>query len=190
MCKVEWCSNKPVRSGKGYCRMHYDQIRKYGTTTSYRPAGRRNEYYKKDNYTELHILDKEGNTKVITKVDNDNVEELKKYSFRYEDGKYIKTVKQNQTLYLHQAVMGIYEGYEVDHINRNKLDNRKKNLRIVDRKTNANNIYRKETCYITKDKRNLTKPYVLRVRRKYIGYYKTLKEAMEVRDKMLGYKYN
>lgn len=30
MCKVEWCSGKPNVSGRGYCRKHYDQIRKYG----------------------------------------------------------------------------------------------------------------------------------------------------------------
>lgn len=30
MCAVEWCNNKPHPSGKGYCRRHYDQIRKCG----------------------------------------------------------------------------------------------------------------------------------------------------------------
>ena len=44
VCKVDWCNNKPNRSGKKYCRMHYDQIRKYGKIINYRPVGKRNEY--------------------------------------------------------------------------------------------------------------------------------------------------
>lgn len=42
--------------------------------------------------------------------------------------------------YLHRAIMGdIPEGYEIDHINRNTLDNRKDNLRIVTRSQNLQN---------------------------------------------------
>ena len=96
MCKVDWCDNKPNISGKGYCRLHYDQIRKYGNITTFRPPGKRNKYVDKEEYVELHILDSEGNTKVIAKVDKDDVDMLKKYSFRYEDNRYIKTLKNGK----------------------------------------------------------------------------------------------
>ncbi|MEK6291064.1 MAG: HNH endonuclease [Paraburkholderia tropica] len=44
------------------------------------------------------------------------------------------------TVYLHRAIMECPEGYEVDHINGDPLDNRRANLRIVLRKQNAQNI--------------------------------------------------
>lgn len=181
MCKVEWCNAKECISGKGYCRLHYNQIRKYGTITNYRTRGNRNEYINKGDYSILQILNSNGEVKADVLVDTEDVEMLKHYSFRYEDGKYVKTVVKNKTLYLHRLLLNYYSDLEIDHINRNKLDNRKCNLRIVNRKVNANNITRKDTCYITKIKRNLNKPYCLKIKGKYIGYYKTLDEALLVK---------
>lgn len=182
MCKVEWCNNTQLIGKTNLCRNHYEQMKKYGKIKEERPRGKRNKYVLKDEYAELLILDSEGNIKVKAKVDKDNVEELKRYSFRYEKDKYIKTFKNKKTIYLHQLVVGKEDGLEVDHINRDKLDNRKSNLRIVDRKTNANNIARKENSGITKKNRNLTKPYCLKVKGKYIGYYATLEEAKNKRN--------
>ena len=142
MCRVEWCNNKQTIGKTNLCRNHYSQMNKYGKILSKRPRGKRNEYIIHDDYAELSILDSNGEVIIKSLVDKDDVDKLKKYSFRYEKNRYIKGSNKGKTIYLHQAVMGIYDGYEVDHINRN------------------------------------------------IGYYKTLKEAMEVRDKMLGYKYN
>lgn len=48
------------------------------------------------------------------------------------------------TEYLHRMVLGLdrwsVDGREVDHINRNKLDNRRANLRIVERRENGQNL--------------------------------------------------
>ena len=69
-------------------------------------------------------------------VDDDDYEKLRQYNWSYhgrgyaargfhKDGKLV-IVK------MHQAVMGkTPEGYVIDHINGNKLDNRKTNLRLV-----------------------------------------------------------
>ena len=183
MCKVEWCNNKQIINNSDLCRNHYNQMKRYGKILEERPRGKRNEYIVYNDYAKLNILDKNGNIKITALVDIDDVDKLKRYSFRYDTGKYIKAAQKGKTKYLHRIVLNYDGDMEVDHINRNKLDNRKSNLRIVDRKTNANNIYRKETNSIVKVKRNLTKPYLLRIKRRYIGYYETLEEAIKVRDK-------
>ena len=184
MCVIAWCNNKPIWNN--YCRKHYDEIRKYGKITNNRPRGKRNDYIICNNYAELIILDKEGLEIVRTKIDIEDVDKLKMYSFRYDKGHYIKGVTNNKNIYLHRIVMDYNGNLEIDHINRNKLDNRKCNLRIVDRVMNANNIERKKTCGISKTKRKLKKPYQLKIKKKYIGYYKTLEEAINARNNLVS----
>ena len=59
-------------------------------------------------------------------------------------------VKQKQTfLYLHKMIMEPSEPFWIDHINRDKLDNRKSNLRLVTPTENANNRFLKNKIHST-----------------------------------------
>jgi hypothetical protein len=49
-------------------------------------------------------------------------------------------VESRRTVALHQLILKAPEGMEVDHLNRNPLDNRRKNLRAVPHKHNSQNV--------------------------------------------------
>lgn len=47
---------------------------------------------------------------------------------------------ERKTLYLHREILKPPGGLEVDHVNRNKLDNRRENLRVVTHQQNQQNL--------------------------------------------------
>lgn len=89
----------------------------------------------------MQILNLSKNKK--TTVDNENFELLNQWKWSY-DGNYAvrkKWINKKQIRFLlHRQIMGFPKGLEIDHINRDKLDNRKSNLRIVTREQNVNNM--------------------------------------------------
>ena len=90
---------------------------------------------------------------------------------------------------MHRLIMGVLDDRKstVDHINRNKLDNRKSNLRLVSRSQNAVNSDRSDaSTYITK--RSDSGCYRVQIRRDGIVYSKntkTMSEAQAWRDGFL-----
>ena len=80
---------------------------------------------------------------MVVVVDERDYEELSKYKWR-SDGKYairISSLKlgKRRKIYMHVQIMGKIEGLEIDHINGNKLDNRRENLRHVTTAQNQQN---------------------------------------------------
>lgn len=57
--------------------------------------------------------------------------------------KYLIRNSSNRTVSFHSQLMGPESGMEIDHINRNGLDNRRANLRFVTHQQNQNNLSRK-----------------------------------------------
>lgn len=78
-----------------------------------------------------------------TLVDQDDLTKLAKYNWYENDQgycytKYYLNGKQKH-LRMHRFIMNTPDGEDTDHINRNRLDNRKANLRVVDRTQNNYN---------------------------------------------------
>lgn len=106
---------------------------------------------------------------------------------------------KTRTLLLHRLVMGVTDPKVlIDHIDRNNtLDNRKTNLRLADRKTNAMNRKVRKTSgtgfkgvekVIQKNKKSPDwvsyRAYIgIEGKHKFLGYYKTPEEAAQAYDK-------
>jgi len=93
-----------------------------------------------------------------------------------------------QRKYLHNFIMWSPDGFDIDHINKNPLDNRKCNLRIVSRgQNNANgtriNKHGHRGIHFASGDRN--KPWCAEIKhnktKKHLGYFLTKDEAIEAR---------
>ena len=71
-------------------------------------------------------------------VDEDDLEEICRYEW-YQHMGYARARTADGEVHMSHVVCPCPEGLEVDHINRNKLDNRKSNLRVVTRSENCAN---------------------------------------------------
>lgn len=78
-------------------------------------------------------------------IDIDNYEDVSQYTWRISKKRskyYVITgsFKKGTMRYLHNLIIGdVPEGYEIDHIDGNSLNNMSKNLRIVNRQENVDN---------------------------------------------------
>lgn len=90
-------------------------------------------------------------------------------------------------LYMHRSIFSVSKGKIVDHFNRNKLDNRRSNLRIGTQVDNMHNIGRHKdnnTGYKGVQRQILAKTYMARIKSNgkqyYLGTYATPEEAAKV----------
>lgn len=143
---------------------------------------------------EIQLRGREGKDKVAL-VDAEYFNIVNKYRWYLKHGYaytsvYIKGSKKgdkrSKCFTMHRLLMGLPD-YQVDHINRNRLDNRKNNLRLATHSQNCQNSIRKKskTGYIgvRQESNNV---YVARVwvnnEQRIIGYYRTAIEAAYARD--------
>lgn len=83
--------------------------------------------------TTLHTIS--GSTVIVDSDIAKKYSDLKLYLIKG----YVSYYKNGRTCKLHRLIIGAKDGQEVDHINRNLLDNRRQNLRICTRSENLSN---------------------------------------------------
>lgn len=71
--------------------------------------------------------------------DTKDVEILNRYTWYLGCDGYARSSLRRKTIFAHIILLGKPEGMEIDHINRNKLDNRRNNLRLVTHTVNMRN---------------------------------------------------
>lgn len=121
---------------------------------------------------------------------------LEEYTWHLNQDGYPRSIlpePDRQMIFLHHCIIGypIWEGEEVDHIDRNKLNNRRSNLRITDHyvqtlnrdfpvgETGARNITRRSNGKYRVQLYRNNVPI-------YLGQFDTLEEAVAERDQWLS----
>ena len=122
-------------------------------------------------------------------VDDKDFDELSKHKW-YFDKYAIRTDYKNNRIYMmHRVIINTPKGMDTDHVNGNKLDNRRNNLRVSNRSQNvANNGLRKNNTIGFKGveflkNRNFNKPWHARLTLNYrcisLGCFSTAIEAAQ-----------
>ena len=121
-------------------------------------------------------------------VDDEDFEYLNQFRwYKAGRGYAVGRMGTRKVFKMHRIISKAPDGKEVDHINRNKLDNRKENLRIVTHIENMQNM-KTPNSGIEMSTGNRRKKYLVRVthmgKRYFGGYFETLDEAKKARENL------
>jgi hypothetical protein len=145
-CKVEWCTNVVENKRLMLCGKHAKHIHRHGKIlerTPYDP----NEFVIDGETCIIRIFDRYGDIKAETIIDSEDYNKVKDYKWHVSAGA-IKTDIDRKKLNLSNLILGIINSRQIviDHIDRNKLNNRKSNLRLATHRQNdCNKIVRKDS---------------------------------------------
>jgi len=135
ICKVKNCERE--QKTKEYCGKHYMQLWEYGKILK-RTKRDPNKIVDCGDYYEICIYNIKQKEIARAKIDKDDLDKAKQYKWHLNDQGYI-IHRYKRTIRLHKLILGKKEGYEIDHINHDTLDNRKQNLRFATRSENNKN---------------------------------------------------
>jgi hypothetical protein len=116
------------------------------------------------------------------KIDDIDRHLLSKYNWYVSNSGYAVATDYTdyqKTFLLHRLIMDAPQGLEVDHINHDKLDNRRSNLRIVTHKKNTQN--RKYVLETVGVRYTSSRKWQARYGGKNLGSFLTYEEAKQAR---------
>lgn len=125
-------------------------------------------------------------------VDDKDFDVLNKYKWHFKERGDCARTENHRTIRIHRQIMNAPENMEVDHINGNKLDNRRSNLRICTHSENCKNMtVCRDSKSGIKGVRNLgerykTKPWMARIfpsgNAVYLGLFSNKEDASRAYD--------
>ena len=184
VCGREYDSNK---TGYEMCPKHYQQFKKYGKTLDSNPRTKNdpNEIIEYDDYAEVVLYNSECEECARTLIDLEDVNKVKQYKWSIMN-KYV--ICQSKKMRLHRLIMDCPDDMIVDHINHDRFDNRKSNLRVCTRHQNNmnkskqyNNTSGITGVYLYKPNNKWTAKIQINSRSINLGYFNTKEEAIEAR---------
>jgi hypothetical protein len=119
---------------------------------------------------------------IVDDIDKHFLSDYKWRIYKSYSTYYATTVIDGKTTYLHRLIMGSPKGIEIDHKDRNGLNNSRSNLRLANHsQNNANKVHRNKWGYkgvvyysnVNKFTASVHKDKV----RYFLGYFNTPKEA-------------
>ena len=188
-CCIDRCTDEVKY--KHLCNRHYLQIKRYEHIVN-----TKNDISKikeLDSYAEIIIEDKNKNVIGVALIDKDDIDKCYGYKWSINGSGYAITYINNKYILLHKLIINNKDKTKViDHINRNKLDNRKNNLRIVPHYINSHNRdiikNNKGTQYRKSDNKWIVTFYVNN-KRLYFGAYAN-KHVAEIVARQYMKQYN
>lgn len=176
VCGKLW--RKKLKAGdKIVCAKHYSQFKKFGyfRDTSPRTQRDKNNIVIENNYAYIDLYDKFYNIIAKAIIDIEDISKVKNIKWRMNCNGYVIN-NSNTSMFLHRRILNTDK--MVDHINGNRLDNRKSNLRICNHSQNQMNanykgVYDYNGRYIAKIKLN--------GKQKHIGVFDIYEEALYAR---------
>jgi len=138
------CNKNPTQeymnTGKFYCDRHYTQMLRDGKIKE-RTVFDSNEIHILDSYIIVYLYNSKNNVNGETYIDLDSIEVIKQYKWRKDRQGYAVTDivgndGKRHRMSMHRLLMNPKPHELIDHINFDKSDNRKANLRIVTKSQN------------------------------------------------------
>lgn len=130
----------------------------------------------------------------IAKVSAEDYEKVNSIFWTLQNKGYCRGYDKNtrKMVLLHKTITGTNSAVLIDHINRNKLDCRRENLRLADKRINSLNrdVCKANSTGVTGVSFDATKNKYRaygkeRGRQVWLGYYQTLEEAASARNRYL-----
>lgn len=142
----------------------------------------------------IPLYRKDGAKVAETKVDDDIFDVLNQHNWQLGANGYVSRCQyrgnqRGDTIYIHRVIMGTPKGKHTDHINGDCMDNQRANLRICTPSQNLMNCPKKKNntsghIGVSWDKQSgkWAAYLMLNYKKKNLGYFTDLKEAVEARE--------
>lgn len=148
-----------------------------------------NKWYIYEDICECVVKSNNGEIKTFI-IDSKDYEFISIRNWYINESGYVISWMDKKHIRLHRLIINPNDGFDIDHINGNTLDNRRKNLRICTRQQNSmnqknhsNNTSGKSGVTFNKKSKKWCVSIGYKYKRIFIGYYKTKDEAINARMK-------
>jgi len=128
ICVVKDCERKI--HAKGICFKHYLQLRRSGSI-AVRTRYDKNRIDTKGNSSFISLYDNRESEVATAVIDTEDIAKVKNLKWRFIKSKgYAISGRGKAAVLMHRFIIDAPKGLLIDHVNFNKLDNRKINLRV------------------------------------------------------------